>query len=99
MNEMIERVRDAIKTAHADGHQPQWLTDTCAEAMARAAIGALHEPTAAMLKAAWVGSGVYEGVDAFYTAVWQDMIDAALANDTRHPETEKGLPPGEDDDF
>lgn len=88
--EMVERVEGAILSAMSRGGD--------SEAMARAAIEAMREPTEAMLKAGarrfsdcWSlepGEGLDEEPEQ---PIWQAMIDAALTSPP-HP-TQSGADP------
>lgn len=84
MSEMFERVFRAI--AKAGGNNPDRLPKEPGpgypmrqmyEAMTRAAIEAMREPTDEMANAGYHGTSYWE--DSHPTAVWQAMIDAALA--------------------
>jgi hypothetical protein len=67
MTEMVERVAKAI---HDLGYG---LTENLELTIANAAIAAMREPTAAMIKAAGNGE-----LDSWIKEDWQDMIDEAL---------------------
>jgi hypothetical protein len=69
MSEIIDRVAMALKAkafAIVDQKQVSW------QELARAAIEAMREPTAAMLRASSASS------DAIARYDWEDMIDEAL---------------------
>ncbi len=77
MSEMVERVAKAL----APGVDAQPIMDHefwCV--IARRAIAAMREPTAAMLKAGARGGG--EDSIGLADGIWSAMIDAALAPET-----------------
>ncbi len=82
--DMIDRVAMAIQAAMS-AHVANWASDYELDALARAAIEAMREPTAAMVIASWH----YPSGDFWLNKkkTWDAIIDAALSL--------KGVPPGE----
>ena len=70
MNEMIERVTDAIRVACHD-YDPR--KGPFHQILARAALEAMREPTEAMLDAAW-----YKAQSPSAQEAWRVMINEAL---------------------
>ena len=74
MNEMVERVARAIREYWLEGdHYRNFNSTECA----RRAIASQHEPTAAMIAAAWQLPCV-DGQEPSYGDVWRAMNDAML---------------------
>lgn len=76
MSKMVVRVREAIMKSWAEqGDVPFPLYQSEAEAIARAVIEAMREPTEAMIRASreWDGRMSHRSSGA-----WQAMIDEAL---------------------
>lgn len=80
-NEMVERVAKAIRDANSDTPVGSTFTEL-SEAMARAAIEAMREPTPGITRA-WLDfygvSGEPETLIKRARYIWQDMIRAALS--------------------
>lgn len=68
MSKMVERVQKAIESL------TQHHTGSSSEALARAAMAAMREPTEAMVNA----GGEIENSNRVAVEIWQSMIDEAL---------------------
>lgn len=86
MSEIIPRMKtamgDAAETAGQSGAlRTARLSDVVLEAMARAAIAALREPTDAMLDAGYQESGPIDGAIAYAIVgnIWRAMAAAVLS--------------------
>jgi len=78
MGEMVERVAKALQEAHGPNLPSPY------EAMARAAISAMREPTEAMVYASpEEGTGWNEAARGYAATYWSAMIDAALKPDQK----------------
>ncbi len=75
MNEMIERVAQAIGAAH-ERDAPILVA---LEELARAAIAAMREPTEAMVDAGWPRAARIWRQEMLQ-ATWREMIDASLVD-------------------
>ena len=76
MSEMIERVARAIWKKADEQYLGTEKMEDC-DAIARAAIEAMREPTMEMIAAGAHGSG--EDSDRVAIGAWKEMIDAALS--------------------
>ncbi len=79
---MIEKVRLAVQAAEVNGSKYD-LTDHYAEAIARAAIAAMREPTDEMIEAAEEEAARRHGFgcQVYYSDMNEAAIDAALEKD------------------
>ena len=78
MNELVERVEEAIVELHYKSRLDDGVEPTCRE-IARAAIAAMREPTEAMRDAGYMSAIQYCDADANDAGlIWQAMIDEAL---------------------
>lgn len=82
MSEMINRMATAMRASKA---WPAVFGAGTAEELACAALGALFEPTTAMIEAADIRDDEYYVTDpaAFVTEIWKNMLGGAIASQSR----------------
>lgn len=79
MSKIVKRAAGALK-ADKHGILGSPIYDVDYEAIVRAVLSSVREPTKAMRDAAQCRPDAYEDGTRFYESIWRAMIDAAIGN-------------------